>query len=176
MAEIDAEVDEFAQSVVHQPSGQVFHTTIVPFGTLNEEQRRDLARWRFDWFSEAGRQNRDVFALWVQGSIAIQGLISLEADEGFVFVHLLESAPHNVGENKLYRGVPGNLFAFVCARSFEVGFDGFVGFEAKTELIEHYKLSLGAERIGSSNRMIITVAAALKLVETYFKEIDQWPL
>jgi hypothetical protein len=102
--------------------------------------------------------------------------MSLEPAEGFVLVHLLENAPHNVGQNKIFRGVPGNLFAFACARSFALKFDGYVAFEAKTDLIEHYRVSLRAEQIGSSSRMIIATKNALHLVEQYFKEADRWPL
>ncbi len=87
-------------------------------------------------------------ALLAGSSRTVQGLTSLEPADGFVLVHLLESAPHNVGQNKLFRGVAGNLFAFACARSFAMKFDGYVAFEAKTELIEHYRISLGAEQIG----------------------------
>jgi hypothetical protein len=59
-------------------------------------------------------------------------------------IHLLESAPHNVGQNKVYRGVAANLFAFACARSFALKFEGYVAFEAKSALIEHYKASPGS--------------------------------
>lgn len=115
-------------------------------------------------------------ALLAEGSSAVQGLVSLEPAEGFVLVHLLEGAPHNVGREKLLRGVAGNLFAFACARSFALKFDGYVAFEAKTDLIEHYRISLGAEQVGSSSRMIIATENALRLVEQYFEETDRWPL
>lgn len=137
MSEIDEPIDALANSVIHQRSGQVFSTTIAPLDRLHSRQRSDLAFWRFDWVTESGRVHREVVSLVVDGSCAIQGLTSLEPAEGFVLVHLLESAPHNVGQNKLFRGVAGNLFAFACARSFALTFDGYVAFEAKTELIEH---------------------------------------
>jgi len=54
-------------------------------------------------------------------------------------MNLLESAPFNIGENKLYEGVAGNLVAYACKVSFQHGFDGYVAFTAKTNLIEHYK-------------------------------------
>ncbi len=146
MSEIDEPIDVLASSVVHQATGQVFSTTIVSFARLNSRQRSDLTRWRFDWLAESKRSRRDVVALLAEGSSAVQGLMSLEPAEGFVLVHLLESAPHNVGQNKLFRGVPGNLFAFACARSFALKFDGYVAFEAKTELIEHYRISLGLNK------------------------------
>lgn len=176
MPTIDEEIDGSASSVIHQPTGQVFSTRIVAFGELDAGQRGGLSRWRFDWLAESRRRGTNVMALLVEASETAQGLISLEKAEGFVAVNLLESAPHNVGQNKLFRGVAGNLFAFACAQSLAFGFDGFVAFEAKTELIEHYKTSLGATQVGKSSRMIIASANAAQLVRQYFKETDRWPL
>ncbi len=176
MSGIDEEIEIVGRSVVHQPTGQVFATAIVPFGDLDSRQRAELSRWRFDWVAEVDRHRRDVTALLVEGSRTVQGLMSLQPAQGFVLVHLLESAPHNVGQNKLFRGVAGNLFAFACARSFALKQDGYVAFEAKTELIEHYKVSLGAVQVGSSSRMIVATESAARLVKQYFTEADRWPL
>jgi len=60
-----------------------------------------------------------------------------------VVVNLLESNPRNVGHDKEYVGVPGNLFAFAAKRSFESGDEGFVVFVAKTALIRDYEQTLG---------------------------------
>lgn len=79
----------------------------------------------------------------------------------------LESASFNIGKNKLYEGVAGNLVAFACKLSFQYGFDGFVAFTAKTKLIEHYQVALGAYHFGA-HRMIIETHAAKQLVEKYF--------
>jgi len=49
----------------------------------------------------------------------------------------------------------------------ESGFDGFVSFESKTALIEHYREALGAVRIGSSARMYLNTASAERLIEKY---------
>ncbi len=65
-------------------------------------------------------------------------------------------------------GVAGNLVAFACKLSFESGFDGYVAFTAKTELIEHYKQTLTAELI-FKDRMTISTIPAKKLVNSYYK-------
>jgi len=82
-------------------------------------------------------------------------------------MNLLESAPHNFGENKIYEGVAGNLVAFACKVSLENGYDGIVAFEAKTKLIEHYKLTLKAQ-LFAGNRMFIDERSALFLINKYF--------
>lgn len=81
---------------------------------------------------------------------------------------LLESASFNLGKNKLYVGVPGNLVAFACKVSFQRGFDGFVSFTAKTKLINHYEKTLGAYHLGNQ-LMIIHTEAAQVLIDKYFK-------
>jgi hypothetical protein len=83
-------------------------------------------------------------------------------------MNLLESAPFNMGKDKLYEGVPGNLVAYACKVSFRHGHDGFVAFTAKTQLIEHYEKTLGAYHFGG-HKMIIPTEAAKKLVDRYFK-------
>lgn len=83
-------------------------------------------------------------------------------------MHLIETAPHNYGKSKLYLGVPGNMVAFACKMSFEFGFDGFVGFVAKTHLVQHYIDNFGAELV-FKNRMRIARESAKKLVNSYYK-------
>ncbi|WP_218917270.1 hypothetical protein [Niabella ginsenosidivorans] len=98
----------------------------------------------------------------------IQGVLSIRKETDHLFMNLLENAPFNIGKNKLYEGVAGNLVAYACKLSFQFGFDGFVAFTAKTKLINHYETSLGAYHFGKG-RMIIETHAAKILVEKYFK-------
>ena len=81
---------------------------------------------------------------------------------------MLENAPFNIGQSKLYDGVTGNLVAHACKVSFQQGFDGFVGFTAKTKLINHYEKTLGAYTLGG-HRMIITTKSEQILIDKYFK-------
>jgi hypothetical protein len=83
-------------------------------------------------------------------------------------MHLVESAKFNLGRHKLYLGVPGNLVSYACKVSFDKGYEGFVAFDSKTALIEHYQKTLGATLIGG-RRMYIDTKAAGKLVSQYFK-------
>lgn len=84
-------------------------------------------------------------------------------------MHLIENAPHNYSANKKFAGIAANLVAFACKMSFDMGFEGFVAFTAKTDLIDHYAETLGAQSIYSSERMAIFTAAAKKLVNSYYK-------
>lgn len=82
-------------------------------------------------------------------------------------MHLIESAPFNIGKYKTYFGAPANLVAFACKLSFQHGGEGHVSFIAKTKLIDHYIESLGAVHFGG-HLMVITTPTALKLINKYY--------
>jgi hypothetical protein len=96
--------------------------------------------------------------------------MSIEIKSDHVYLHLVENAPFNKGNSKVYAGVPGNLVAFACRLSFQRGHEGNVSFLSKSQLIEHYERTLGASHFGG-RIMIIETRAALKLIATYFKNL-----
>jgi hypothetical protein len=52
---------------------------------------------------------RNVFKLTiVNNPYIIQGIISLEVKTDHVYMHLIESAPFNIGKHKTYFGIPAN--------------------------------------------------------------------
>eukprot|EP01036_Dinobryon_divergens_P017789 gene17789-24184_t len=55
------------------------------------------------------------------------------------------------------------VFKLVIEVSHELGFDGFVAFDAKTALVGHYQKTLGAT-IAGGTRMFIDEVAAQKLI------------
>jgi len=63
------------------------------------------------------------------------------------------------------------LVAFACRTAFEKGYDGIVAFVAKTQLVEHYQLTLGAKSF-AGNRMFINTRESLSLVKQYFKDFN----
>ena len=103
--------------------------------------------------------------------MAIHGLTSLTDKNDHIFMDLIENAKFNKGKQKLYNGVAGNLVAFACKMAFELKYDGVVSFIAKTQLIDHYKNTLGAQLFGS-NRMFIDTKPALILVKKHFKDFS----
>jgi hypothetical protein len=94
-------------------------------------------------------------------------LVSVTDKKDHFYLHLIENAPFNLGKSKLYAGVAGNLFAYVCKLSWDAGYEGYVTFESKTQLIHHYQATLEAVHIGG-HRMVIAPVAALKLIKKYF--------
>ena len=125
--------------------------------------------WSFNWALEFNSNVKEVYKLTiVNNTNIIQGLLSITIETDHVFMNLVESAPFNIGTNKLSEGVAGNLVAYACKVSFQKGFDGFVAFDAKTKLIRHYENTLGAYYFGGQ-RMIIPTESAQILINKYFK-------
>jgi len=166
---LDFEVDKLTDSIENANSGDSFPTEI---SILTKQEVMSITKkngWQFNWANEIKIPTRDIFKLTITNNpTIIQGVISLEVKTDHVYMHLIESAPFNIGKNKTYLGVPGNLVAFACKLSFQRGGEGYVSFLSKTKLIEHYERSLGAVHFGG-HLMVITTEAALKLTNKYFK-------
>ena len=168
---LDIEIDELTNSIKNVISGDSFSTDIARITKADLKKITVKDGWQFDWKLELKQPERDVYKLTIVNNQSIvQGLVSLEVREDHVFMHLVESAPFNKGKTKLYSGIPGNLVAFACKLSFQRGHEGNVAFISKSQLIDHYKASLGATQVGG-RLMIIDSTAALKLINRYFSNI-----
>ena len=161
-------IDKLTNSIENVQSGDSFPTDI---SLLTKADIKNITKnngWRFSWATEIKIPERDIYKLTITNNPSIiQGIVSLEVKTDHVYMHLIESAPFNIGRNKTYYGVPGNLVAFACKLSFQRGNEGYVSFVSKTKLIDHYIESLGAFHFGA-HLMVITTQAALKLINKYF--------
>ena len=162
-------IDKLTDSILNTISGDSFQTEVSRLTSIDLKNITKKNNWNFDWKSEFIDIQKEVYKLTiVNNSKIIQGLLSITIEQDYIYINLLESAPFNIGKNKLYEGVAGNLVAFACKVSFQKGYDGFVAFTAKTNLIKHYEESLGAIHF-KNQRMIIETEASKKLVKKYFK-------
>jgi hypothetical protein len=165
---IEIEIDKLTNSIENVITGDCFKTEVMLISDFDLKGVSSKNKWLFNWNSEYKNPDRDVYKLVISGNESIiQGLISITEKQDHVYVHLIESAPFNMGKNKVYVGVPGNLFAFACKVSFHRGFEGYVSFTAKTQLIGHYIKTLNAA-ILTGNLMVINNISALKLINKYF--------
>lgn len=166
---LDFIVDKLTNSIQNTISGDSFPTEVARFTLKDTKQTTKRNGWNFNWKSELDNDVNEVYKLTIVGNPdIIQGVMSIRKEADHIFMNLLENAPFNLGRQKLYEGVAGNLVAYACKLSFQFGFDGFVGFTAKTKLIQHYVDTLGAYHFGG-HRMIIETHASKNLVEKYFK-------
>ena len=146
---IDIEIDKLTNSLENIKTGDNFSTDILITEQNDFKSITKKDGWLFDWMSEFKKPDRDVYKLTITNNQSvIQGLISLSVRTDHVYMHLIESAPFNKGKDKVYAGVPGNLVAFACKLSFQRGFEGYLSFLSKTNLIEHYEKILGAVHAG----------------------------
>jgi hypothetical protein len=169
LKEIDVQIDKLTNSIENTTTGEVFDTEIVRVSRNNKRLLRK-SDWKFDWHVELEDDSKEVFKLTTTNNPdIIQGLISIEDKTDHIFMHLIESSKFNIGKNKIYLGVPGNLVAYACKTSMERGYEGFVAFDAKTVLIRHYQETLFATHF-RGNRMFIDTRASTKLIFSYFKQ------
>lgn len=164
---LDFIIDKLTNSIENIQSGDSFPTEISLLTTSELKNITNKNGWRFNWNKEIKQPERDIFKLTITNNPnIIQGIISLEVKPDHVYMHLIESAPFNIGKHKTYFGVPGNLVAYACKLSFQRGGEGYVSFTAKTKLIDHYIESLGAIHLGG-HLMVINTTAALRLINKY---------
>jgi len=167
--EQDFIIDKLTDSILNTISGDSFQTEVSRLTSVDLKNSIKKSKWNFDWKVEFNDLQKEVYKLnIVNNSAIIQGLLSITIEQDHIYMNLLESAPFNIGKDKLYEGVAGNLVAFACKVSFQKGFEGFVAFNSKTNLIKHYEESLGAYHF-KGQRMIIETESAKKLVIKYFK-------
>lgn len=165
---LEVEIDQLTNSIQNTISGDSFPTDIHLVSKADLKITTKKNGWQFSWMNERKQIDRQVFKLAIRNNPQIiQGMLSISDYRDHFYLHLIESAPFNLGKTKLYEGVPGNLFAFTCKISWDKGYQGFVSFTSKTKLIEHYEKTLGATHVGG-HKMVIFPQEALKLIRKYF--------
>lgn len=157
MPYLSFEIDKLTNCTEDKKTGVVHKTMQSLLTPLEVKCILKKDGWKFNWKTAYKNANHQIFKLQIVNDPQIQGLISLQplADQQYIELHLIETAPHNFGSKKQYVGVPGNLVAFACKMSFELGFEGIVAFTAKSRLVDHYRQTLGAQTLYGNNRMVI---------------------
>lgn len=134
-------IDKLTNSIENIRTKESFETLILPLIAIDLKTITMDNGWKFDWKTEFENNNKMVRKLVINNTRnknIIHGLISISLLNGYVEMNLIESAPFNLGKQKEYNGVAGNLVAYACEVSFANGFEGYVSFIAKTNLIQHY--------------------------------------
>ena len=166
---LDFIIDKLTNSIENVITGDSFATEISILTSNDLKSITKAKGWLFNRREELKNPARDIYKLTiVNNPTIIQGLISLEVKSDHVYMHLVENAPFNKGQTKVYSGVAGNLVAFACKLSFQRGHEGNVSFLSKSQLVTHYEKTLGAFHFGG-RVMIIETQSALKLINKYFQ-------
>lgn len=162
-------IDKLTNSITNRISGDSLMTEVSLLSKADLKPITKKNGWLFSWKQEFEATEKEIYKLTIlHNENIIQGLISISIKADHVFLNLIESAAFNRGESKLYEGVPGNLVAFACRLSFQRGYEEFVAFHSKTQLVNHYEKTLKAIHYGNQ-LMVIETNAATELVNKYFK-------
>jgi len=171
---IDILIDKLTPCLIELSTGSILQTV---FSIATEDDISGLREkgWLFDWTDEALCKT-NIYKLMIEGDNEIQGFVSAEVVRGAVYVHLAESAPHNLPPNKKYAGVGGHLFAIAMKLSLSNGFGGYIFMDAKNQkLVDHYIETLGARRVSTryhEHRLEVSEESAQKVIEKYTLEGD----
>ncbi|RYU93890.1 hypothetical protein [Emticicia agri] len=122
--------------------------------------------WLFDWRKEYEADGNYVYKVITPNNDVIHGLLSVKRKNDHLYVNLLEKSNLNKGKEKAYDNVAGILLAFSCRLAFAYDYDGFVVFDSKTILINHYSKFYGA-RVLSGQRMYFDTVSAKLLIEKF---------
>ncbi|QBO34948.1 GNAT family N-acetyltransferase [Periweissella cryptocerci] len=152
--------------IQHIVTGEMVDAHVESVSISQSDARgMQIEGWRFDW-SYPANPAQTVLALKTFGGI--QGLIGFtrHPEDYYTFIHLLESAPANIGHKKKYRFVPGVLLGTVAQDAFEAGFDGYMTLKPKTKLYDLYIDTYGAEMF--VNGMVrFTASQSAHLIHKY---------
>ena len=139
--------------------------------------KNEFKKWLFDW-SKTEKKGYKILALYVEGDNRIQGAISIRENPQnmSIEIDIVESAPFNSSYNKKVKDKEYNevgicLFTEVCKRSFDLGYDGYVEFIAKSNLVKYYMDNMRAIPI-DAQRMYINTSGAKWLIEKYYGGVD----
>ena len=139
--------------------------------------KNEFKNWLFDW-SKTEKKGYKILALYVEGDNRIQGAISIRENPQnmSIEIDIVESAPFNSSYNKKVKDKEYNevgicLFTEVCKRSFDLGYDGYVEFIAKSNLVKYYMDNMRAIPI-DTQRMYINSSGAKWLMEKYYGGVN----
>ena len=150
---INVLIDEFTPCLKDANTGELVQTEVIRIRRKSFLKKYNKKNgWYTNWAALA--DENEIYALVVEGSVDIQGLVAVAADKDMqaVYIAWMCASPDN---NKLltadvrYLGVGGHLFTIAAQKSVDFGFGGFIyGFAANQDLLKHYAEVFNGEMLG----------------------------
>lgn len=167
-------IDEFTPCLKDAETGELVQTEVIRI-TRKTFLRKYNERngWYVNWADLL--DENEVYALVVEGSVDIQGLVAVAKNEDMkaTYICWMCASPQNnkeIAEQVKYMGVGGHLFAIAARKSCDFGYNGLMtGFAANKKLLEHYRAVFNAEHIGILHpfQFAIDEENAKKIMEVY---------
>ena len=151
-------------AITFNPTGKKYNA-IASIATLQQiKQHKEY--FEFD-FEKLYKEGFTLFKITKESETDIvHGLVAFTPSVGILKCANMELSNLNKRGISLYSGVGKCMVALCCKISFDLGFDGYITFEAKNRLMPYY-IRFGAIKIGRL-RMAIQTKEAKKLVDLYF--------
>jgi len=118
-------------------TGDVFKVEIL---SVTDKDYNRITKKRF-WFNWKKEKDQEVYKLQITGTKEILGLMSIEdiKSESRVEIRLLAVSAENMGTDKTYENIIGNLIAFASKYSLRMyGELACISLIPKTEIVQHY--------------------------------------
>ncbi len=128
-------------------------------------------RYFFDWKKE---KSYEVLKLTIVNERDILGLVSFESidEEKRMHIRLLAASQENVGKDKIYDGIVGNLLAYVAQQAvLKYAEWACISLRPKTQLAEHYIKKYKMNITGVT--LSLEVPEILELIERYRYEEER---
>ena len=132
---INVWIDEFTPCLKDSLTGELVQTEVIRIVRKSFLRKyNEKNGWYVNW-SDLLEEN-EVYALVVEGSVDIQGLVAVSKNEDMkaCYVCWMCASPENnkeIAENVKYTGIGGHLFAIAAKKSCDFGYDGLLtGFAA----------------------------------------------
>ena len=171
---INVIIDEFTPCLKDAKTGELVQTEVIRIKRKSFLRKYNKKNgWYTNWADLV--DENEIYALVVEGSVDIQGLVALHADSDMqaMYIAWMCTSPENnklITDDIKYFGVGGHLFAIAAKKSIDNGFDGSMhGFAANKELLDHYTKVFGGEVIGILHpyQFAIDEDNAAKIMEVY---------
>ena len=171
---INVIIDEFTPCLKEAKTGELVQTEVIRIRRKSFLKKYNKKNgWYTNW--ETLADENEIYALVVEGSVDIQGLVALAKDENMkaMYIAWMCTSPENnklINDEIRYLGVGGHLFAIAAQKSMEYHFDGYMyGYAADRKLLDHYVKVFNGEYIGVLHpyQFAIDEENARKIMEVY---------
>jgi len=150
---INVIIDEFTPCLKDARTGELVQTEVIRIRRKSFLKKYNKKNgWYTNW--EKLADENEIYALVVEGSVDIQGLVAVTKNEDLkaAYINWMCTSPENnkqISDEVRYLGVGGHLFAIAAKKSVDFGYDGYMyGFAASQKLLEHYVATFNGEVIG----------------------------
>jgi len=127
-------------------------------------------RFDFEWKRQL---QFEIYGLHLEYPEEVIGLVSLECQPKnlAIEIKLIANAREHLGSKKRFDRIAGSLIAFVCKKSFDLKFDGYVYLKPKTSIIPHYRQKYGFRDTG--NCLFLDTYNSIKLINEYHEALNE---